>query len=234
MKKTRNNWTPEQKKAVKDKIKDTRNNKTEEEKNITSKKRSEAAKKRMSNPKNNPMYGKKGKDNPNFGKKYGSFDYKKKFLPIFGQLLVELDKKNNENSIIFITESLLIKHTKKIKDCPGTPYRNPSEYNPWIETGFDGFFEDTKHYIVEKNIIIKSRFMKVENTRWAKLHFKRRKQLIDFIKENKRTPNRKENKALYEWYRSLINHPKSNQEYLKDGKKAVNDAIKKFTKTTAT
>ena len=227
--KTRNNWTPEQKKAVKDKIKDTRNNKTQVEKKITSKKRSEAAKKRFSNPRNNPMYGKKGKENPNFGKKYGSFDYKKKFLPIFSHLFVELDK-NNKNDIIFITESLWIKHTKKIKDCPQTPYRNQSEYNPWNKTGFDGFYEDTKQYIKEKNIIINSRFMRVENTKWAKLHFKRRTQLIDFIKENNKLPNRKENKILYEWYSNLLNNPSSNQEYLKEGKKVIDNAIQKFIK----
>ena len=230
MKKTKKNWSIQQKQAaIENHKKSHYSNKSKNQKIIICKKMSDAAKKRFSNPTNNPIYGKKGKDNPNFGKKYGSYDYKKRFLPLFAKLLVELDK-NAENNIIFITESIWQKHAKTIKGCPEKPYRNPSEYNPWKETEFDGFFNDTKQYIKEKNIIINSRLMNVKNTRWAKLHYKRRKQVIDFIKENKRLPLRKENSTLYEWFRLLTTRPRSEEPYIKEGVEAINIVIKKFIK----
>ena len=98
--------------------------------------------------KNNPMFGKKGKDNPNYGKKQPRCDYISTYCPKLKLYLESL----NEGG--YVTQSNFITYAKSNDIKSHTPWSNPADNNPWKESKFKGYYEDTIEYCKKRNIII--------------------------------------------------------------------------------
>lgn len=98
--------------------------------------------------KNNPMFGKKGKDNPNYGKKQPRCDYISTYCPKLKQYLESL------NDGDYVTQSNFITYAKSNGIKGHTPWDNPADNNPWKESKFKGYYEDTIEYCKKRNIVI--------------------------------------------------------------------------------
>jgi len=140
----------EGKKLISKKISDARNNFSEEKKEEIRKKQQKTIKEKgLNKGEKNNMYGKKGKDNPNFGKKYPPEDYKEKYCPLVCEFLQSLDKGDKISGSC--KKWLYFSKSKKIAS---NPWNNPSEYNPWKETRWIGFIESGIEYANENNVVL--------------------------------------------------------------------------------
>ena len=156
-----NNWkekyistkSTEKLQKIKEKTKQTNNNKSPEELQKIREKQKQTMKENLhSKGINNPMFGKKDKDNPNYGSKqprHTKEEYKTMYAPLICKFLQTLDEGDKINP-----SSDKWRHYCKPTIMPYTPWNNKPDYNPWYKTKWIGFIETGIKYANENNIIL--------------------------------------------------------------------------------
>jgi len=144
-----NSFSPEEKERIKAKTKLTIDSKSPEEKEkIKAKIRKTRKERGLNLPENNPMFGKKGKNNKNYGqKRKPKISYEDKYLSLIVKFITGLE---NDDKICGECEKW-INFTEK-HNIAKTPWNNPNIYNPWKKTKFKGFIESGINYCKINNI----------------------------------------------------------------------------------
>ena len=172
IKQTNNNKSPEELQKIQDKIKQTNNNKSPEEKKLIGKKISDARnnfspgkkekirkkqkktieEKGLNKGEKNSMYGKRGKDNPNYGSKQPRHT-KQGYIDLYAPLICKFLESLNEGDKIN-ADSNKWREYSKTTIMPLTPWNNKPDYNPWYETKWIGFIETGIEYATKNNIVL--------------------------------------------------------------------------------
>lgn len=158
-KQTHNNKTPEEKKLISTKISNSHNNFSAEKKAKIKEKQTKTMKENLhSKGVNNPMFGKKGKDNPNYGSKqprHTKEEYETMYAPLICKFLQSLNDGDKINP-----SSDKWRNYCKPTIMPYTPWNNKPDYNPWYETKWIGFIETGIKYAEQNNITLPNFYYK--------------------------------------------------------------------------
>ena len=98
------------------------------------------------------MFGKKGKDNPNYGSnlpRHSKDEYKAMYAPLICKFLESLNDGDKINP-----SSTKWREYCKPTIMPYTPWNNKPDYNPWYETKWIGFIETGIEYAEQNNITL--------------------------------------------------------------------------------
>ena len=152
-KQTISSKSPEEKESICKKISEARNNFSPEKKEkIRIKQQKTIKEKGLNKGEKNNMYGKKGKDNPNYGSKqprHTKEEYENMYAPLICQFLQSL----NEGDKINASSDKWINFSKN-NPIPKTPWNNKPDYNPWHETKWIGFIETGIKYAEQNDITL--------------------------------------------------------------------------------
>ena len=98
------------------------------------------------------MYGKRGKDNPNYGSKQPRHT-KQGYIDLYAPLICKFLESLNEGDKIN-ADSNKWREYSKTTIMPLTPWNNKPDYNPWYETKWIGFIETGIEYATKNNIVL--------------------------------------------------------------------------------
>lgn len=159
IKETYSNKSLEGKELISKKISEARNNFSPGKKEKIRKKQKQTMKENLhSKGVNNPMFGKKGKDNPNYGSKqprHTKEEYETMYAPLICKFLQSLNDGDKINP-----SSDKWRNYCKPTIMPYTPWNNKPDYNPWYETKWIGFIETGIKYAEQNNITLPNFYYK--------------------------------------------------------------------------
>lgn len=158
-KQTISSKSPEEKESICKKISEARNNFSPEKKEkIREKQKKTIKEKGLNKGEKNSMYGKKGKDNPNYGSKqprHTKEEYETMYAPLICKFLQSLNDGDKINP-----SSGKWRNYCKPTIIPYTPWNNKPDYNPWYGTKWIGFIETGIKYAEQNNITLPNFYYK--------------------------------------------------------------------------